>query len=125
LETFKEAERKKHTMISYNNKTFRPVQNTENGETSSDTLFYYHQVGNILTSEYSGGQIVKGHLIGIVSPEGMIDMRYHQVNQSGELMTGICVSTPELLPNGKIRLHEKWTWTSGDGSSGYSIIEEQ
>jgi hypothetical protein len=52
-------------------------------------------------------------------------MSYHQVNYNGELMTGICQSTPEILPNGKIRLHEKWEWTSGDKSKGTSIIEEQ
>jgi hypothetical protein len=28
------------------------------------------------------------------------------------------------LGNGKIRLHETWQWTSGDFSSGTSIIEE-
>jgi hypothetical protein len=52
-------------------------------------------------------------------------MRYHHVNTNGELMTGICRSTPELLPSGKIRLHEEWQWTSGDGSKGKSIVEEQ
>jgi hypothetical protein len=39
-------------------------------------------------------------------------------------MTGICRSTPEILPDGRIRLHEKWQWTSGDRSSGESIVEE-
>jgi len=52
-------------------------------------------------------------------------MRYHQVNQKGELMTGMCKSMPEILENGKIRLHESWEWTSGDKSKGSSIIEEQ
>jgi hypothetical protein len=42
-----------------------------------------------------------------------------------ELMTGMFISTPEILENGKIRLHEKWKWTSGDQSEGTSIIEEQ
>lgn len=112
-------------MIDYNNKLFRPVVNTENGETSSETVFIYKQVGNILTSEYSGGKIIKGHLIGLVNDKGEIDMRYHQVNQKGELMTGVCQSKPEMLENGKIRLHETWQWTSGDYSNGESIIEEQ
>ena len=40
-------------------------------------------------------------------------------------MTGICQSTPELLPNGKLRLHEAWQWTAGDRSKGSSVIEEQ
>ncbi|RXR30105.1 n-acetylglutamate synthase [Flavobacterium piscinae] len=112
-------------MIDYNNKLFRPVVNTENGETSSETVFIYKQVGNILTSKYSGGKIIKGHLIGLVNDKGEIDMRYHQVNQKGELMTGICHSKPEIMENGKIRLHETWQWTSGDYSNGESIIEEQ
>lgn len=111
-------------MINYHNKRFRPVQNTENGETSAETIFHYKQEGTLLTSDYSGGRIKKGHLIGIVDEAGTIDIRYHQVNDQGELMTGVCQSKPELLPNGKIRLHETWRWTSGDESKGSSIIEE-
>jgi hypothetical protein len=110
--------------INYNNKKFKPVQNTENGETSAETIFEYKQEGNILTSEYSGGQIQKGHLIGMVDDAGNIEMRYHQINTKNELMTGVCTSKPEILPNGKIRLHETWEWTSGDKSKGKSIIEE-
>ena len=112
-------------MINYNNKVFRPIINTENGETSDETIFLYRQVGNILTSEYSGGKIIKGHLIGLVDENGTIEMRYHQINNKGELMTGICISTPELLQNGKIRLHENWRWTCGDNSKGQSVIEEE
>lgn len=91
--------------MNYNNKKFRPVQNSENGETSEETIFEYKQTGNILTSEYKGGQIIKGHLIGLVDEDGTIEMRYHQINNKGELMTGICLSKPELSKSGKIRLH--------------------
>lgn len=114
-----------NTIINYNGKTFRPISNTENSETSEETLFSYKQFGNILTSEYSGGKIKYGHLIGLVDNFGNIKMRYHQVNDKDELMTGICFSKPEMLENGKIRLHENWEWTSGDKSKGTSIIEEQ
>lgn len=110
--------------MNYDNKTFRPISNTDNGETSSETIFIYKQIGNILTSEYTGGKILKGHLIGLVDKDGEIDMRYHQVNNEGQIMTGMCKSKPEVLPNGKIRLHESWQWTSGDFSKGISIIEE-
>jgi hypothetical protein len=112
-------------MINYNHKKFRPISNTANGGTSNETIFIYKQSGNILTSEYSGGKIVSGHLIGLVDENGTIDMRYHQVNEQGELMAGRCQSKPELLENGKIRLHESWEWTSGDQSKGQSIIEEE
>ena len=112
-------------MINYNNKTFKPVINSDNGETSSETTFHYKQKGNILTAEYSGGKIAYGHLIGLVDDEGNIDMRYHQINDKGVIMTGICNSIPEILENGKIRLYETWQWTSGDFSRGVSVIEEE
>ncbi|WP_017257623.1 hypothetical protein [Pedobacter arcticus] len=108
----------------YHNKKFRPISGSPNSETTQETIFVYQQEQNVLTSEYSGGEILKGHLIGLVNDDGSIEMCYHQVNLSGELMTGICFSKPELLPNGKIRLHERWKWTSGDFSEGESVLEE-
>ncbi|MEO8773445.1 MAG: n-acetylglutamate synthase [Gelidibacter sp.] len=110
--------------MDYNNKRFRTILNSSNGETSPETIFEYKQNGNILTSEYQGGQIVQGHLIGLVDEEGNIEMHYHQVNKKGELVTGICSSKPEIIKDGKIRLHENWKWTSGDQSNGTSILEE-
>lgn len=110
--------------MNYNNKKFRTVANSENGETTGETIFEYKQNGNILTSSYKGGNIVNGHLIGLVDKNGNIDMRYHQVNTKGELMTGICLSKPELTENKKLRLYEDWKWTSGDKSTGKSVLEE-
>lgn len=111
-------------MISYHNKKFCTLQNSNNGETSSETIFHYTQKGQVVQAFYEGGKIVAGHLIGIVDETGVIQMVYHQVNTDMELMTGKCISTPEILENGKIRLHEKWQWTSGDFSAGNSVIEE-
>ena len=110
--------------MNYNNKFFRSIANSENGETSIETVFEYIQKDNILTSTYSGGQIIYGHLIGLVDGDGNIEMSYHQINKSGEIMTGNCKSTPEIMPSGKIRLHESWQWTSGDKSIGKSVLEE-
>jgi len=110
--------------MNYHNKKFRPIQHSENGEVTKETVFEYQQEGEILTSFYSGGPIKKGHLMGIVDENGTIEMRYHQVNSKGELMTGRCFSKPEVMANGKIRLHETWEWTSGDKSKGRSILEE-
>ncbi|MFT5337093.1 MAG: hypothetical protein ACI9YL_001095 [Luteibaculaceae bacterium] len=110
--------------MNYNHKKFRPISNTPNAETSGETIFEYIQEGNIISSSYSGGQIKAGHLIGLVNPNGEIEMRYHQINLQGVLMAGICFSKPEILPNGKIRLHETWEWTSGDKSKGISVLEE-
>ena len=112
-------------MVNYHNRIFRTVSNSENGETSSETEFHYKQIGNIVFAEYFGGSIKYGHLLGLVSEYGTIEMKYHQVNIQGEIMTGTCESIPEILDNGKIRLHESWQWTSGDLSKGKSIVDEQ
>lgn len=110
--------------MNYNNKTFKPIASSSNSDTSSETVFLYQQRGHVLTGTYQGGTIITGHLIGTVNEQGVIDMRYHHVTTEGLLQTGICTSTPERLPNGKIRLHETWTWTSGDCSTGHSKLDE-
>ena len=111
-------------MINYNNKKFKPVSSSENSETTSETIFIYKQNQNIITSTYKGGNIIKGHLIGLVDTYGNINIRYHQINKNGELTTGICVSKPEISSDGKITLYENWQWTSGDKSKGTSILKE-
>ena len=75
-------------------------------------------------AEYAGGTIVKGFLIATVQADNSLDMRYEHVNLQGDLMTGRCRSTPEYLPDGRLRLHERWQWTSGDYSAGESIVDE-
>jgi hypothetical protein len=111
-------------MYNYHNKVFRSLSNSNNGEVSSETIFEYTQTGNIVTASYEGGSIIKGSLIALMNEEGKLDMRYQHINNNNQLMTGICISTPELLPNRKLRLHEKWQWTCGDKSNGESVIEE-
>ena len=117
-------ERVSRKKMNYHNKKFKPIKVSENSEVSASTIFHYKQENNIISCEYSGDKIVKGQLIGIVDKNGCINIRYHQINSNGELMTGICFSTPKKLSNGKIRLYEKWEWTSGSYSKGTSIIEE-
>lgn len=110
--------------MNYEGKIFKPLFNSDNGEVDEEMLFHYKQKGNVLTCDYSGNNIITGHLIGLVAENGVINMRYHQVNKQGEICTGICTSTPQILENGKIELHEKWRWTSGDHSSGESVLLE-
>jgi hypothetical protein len=110
--------------INYHQRTFRSVSNTDNGEVGAETIFHYRQQNNLVTATYEGGSIRYGSLIALVDEQGQLDMRYQHVNIQGELMTGRCHSVPELLPDGRLRLHETWQWTSGDLSSGQSVIEE-
>lgn len=110
--------------INYDNRKFCLVVNSPTGEVGSETVFHYHQTGNVVWAEYSGGQIVFGTLVAKCDSDANLDMRYQHLNTKGELMTGICKSKPEILPDGRICLHEKWQWTCGDRSNGESLIEE-
>ncbi len=110
--------------INYDGRVFSSVGNSETGEVSAETVFQYHQSNDLVWAEYNGGAIVFGSLLAKVDKDGVLDMRYQHLNRQGNLMTGVCRSTPEILPDGRIRLFEKWQWTSGDFSEGESVIEE-
>lgn len=110
--------------INYDGRNFRSVDNSPNGEVDAQTIFHYYQHDDIVWATYQGGSIQWGTLIAKVDDAGRLDMRYQHVNATGELMTGRCISTPETLPDGRIRLHETWQWTSGDNSSGQSVVDE-
>jgi len=112
------------TKINYDNRVFKSVQNSETGEVSGETRFYYHQKDDLVWAEYAGGAIVFGQLLAKVSADDSLEMRYQHLNKNGELMTGKCVSTPEVSAGGKLRLIERWQWTCKDFASGESIVEE-
>ena len=110
--------------INYDKRKFASAQNSETGEVSGETVFHYRQIDDLVWAEYSGGAIVFGNLIAKCDEAGNLEMRYQHLNDKGDLMTGVCRSVPEILDDGRIRLHENWQWTSGDFSVGESIIEE-
>ncbi len=110
--------------INYDKRVFKSVQNSETGEVSSETVFHYHQKDMLVWAEYEGGEIVFGSLIAKVLADDSLEMRYQHLNKKGELMSGKCVSKPEILLDGKIRLFEEWQWTCGDFSKGKSVVEE-
>jgi hypothetical protein len=115
---------RKESPVGYEGRRFRSVGNSETGEVGPETVFDYSQDGDVVSATYGGGGVRSGFLIATADGEGNLDARYAHVNASGELMTGECRTTPERLPDGRLRLHEEWRWTSGDGSSGRSIVEE-
>lgn len=111
-------------MINYNNRVFKSVRNTSNGEVSAETIFHYYQENDIVWATYKGGAILFGNLIAKIDAQGCLHMRYQHINDDNDFRTGECVSKPEELEDGRLRMHETWQWTSGDYSKGTSILEE-
>lgn len=111
-------------IIELNNRKIKVQSNTENGEVSADTIFHYRQNANKISADYQGGDIVKGSLIGKVADNKHLDFVYHHINVSGEVITGVCQSYPDILDSGKMILKEFWQLTCKDNSKGGSILVE-
>ena len=124
-EVMKKEKQTHTTQISYNGKIFIPKMNSENGEVDEHSIFYYHQNDNLLWAEYEGGDVLKGSLIGTVSENGELTFHYQHLNKKMEVRIGKCHSTPHILENGKIELHEVWQWLNGDLSKGTSVLIEK
>lgn len=113
------------TSICYDGKFFVPQENAENGEVDGNTLFEYHQKGNMIWADYAGGEIMKGHLIGTAAETGELDFYYQHMNTKKQVLVGICHSVPHMGRDGKIKLYETWQWLNDDKSKGKSIICEK
>jgi hypothetical protein len=111
-------------VIDYHDRRFRSVANTPSGDVAGETTFHYRQRGDVVWGTYEGERVRFGPLIARIEPDGRLDVRYQHVTGDGELKTGVCRSTPEVLPDGRLRLHESWRWTSEPRSAGESIVEE-
>lgn len=110
--------------LNYDGRVFQARSNSSNGEVSAATLFHYHQCGDRLWAEYAGGQIISGHLQGVVREDGSLLFLYHHQNQQGELCAGRCESTPSFDASGRLQLDERWQWFTGDQSCGESVLIE-
>ena len=111
-------------MIDYDDRVFASVANSETGDVSPGTTFHYRQRADIVWATYQGGAVAFGTLIAQVQKDGSLDMRYHHITTDGAIKSGKCHSRPEILIDGRIRLHEQWQWNEGGTESGESIIEE-
>ena len=99
-----------------------PVADQAPGQVGTRTRFTYREREGRIWAEYTGGDVVRGHLVG--TREGdTLDFRYVQLKQDGTTSGGHCVSTVAELPDGRVRLDERWEWESQEGS-GTSVVEE-
>jgi hypothetical protein len=104
--------------VDYDGRRFRPVD----AEHGTFSLGVYHQQGDLVWADFSSATVRIGRLVGSCRSDGVIDAAYCFVTADGETIAGVCVSTPTMLGDGRVRLAEHWRRM--DGSSGVSEIEE-
>ncbi|MCO1598934.1 hypothetical protein M8C17_27655 [Micromonospora sp. RHAY321] len=108
--------------ISLDGRRFAAVADVVAGEVGTETVFAYHERADEVWAEYAGGSIRRGHLVGTRDGD-RLDFRYVQLNTDGQTSSGHCVSEVSVLPDGRLRLHESWSWESRPGT-GTSVVEE-
>ena len=110
--------------VTFHHRQFVSAFNTPNGDCNSGTRFHYRQDGMRVWATYEGGRVQFGSLVAIGDGQGRLNMRYHHADLGGRFRAGKCTATPEILADGRVRLHEQWQLTNGDLSEGHSIVEE-
>jgi len=111
--------------FDFNNKRFALIQNSENGQVNTETVFNYKQDGNLVTADYFGGTIKYGKIIADLK-EDKLHMLYQCLTTDNELKAGKALAQITLTKNGKIKLSLDWEWlTNGNdkGKSEYIEIE--
>jgi len=108
--------------ISLDGRTLVGVENADQGEVSGDTEFRFEQDGNRIYAQYSGGEIIDGHLVGTLKGNQW-DIRYAQINENDETATGHSIGEITVLNDGRVRIEDQWEWESQEGT-GESILEE-
>lgn len=107
-------------MGSVDGRRFAAERNSDGGQVGEGTVFVYHQDGDVIWAEYSGGAVRHGHLVG--TREGdRLDFRYVHLDHAGVTSSGHCTSVVEAGP--PMRLHETWWWESRRGE-GTSVLLE-
>lgn len=108
-------------MIDYDGRSFRPVGA---GAGESRRVAVYHQSGDLLWGEFSGGDARRGTLTGVCTDNGEIDFAYCVVLADGSVVSGHCHSVPQVLDDGRIRLAETWERFGRHAARGTGTLEE-
>lgn len=108
----------------FNNKTFFLMENSENGQVNSATIFDYKQQGNLVTADYQGGSILYGKIIAVLEGN-YLNMLYQCVTMESKLMSGKAKAQISLNENNKIKLVLNWEWLDDGKEKGISIYIEK
>jgi hypothetical protein len=99
------------------------VTASSTGDCTAETRFRYTQRGESVAATYEGGAIRAGSLAAVVR-DGTLDVTYTHLTAAGTLRRGECETIPELLADGRIRLHESWRWLGSGAPREYAVVEE-
>ena len=109
-------------MINLNGLHMYVSSTAADGVVDAATQLHFIQKGQRVAARYAGGSVKRGWLIGRLSGRELV-FRYAQSEAAGKVHGGHSVCTVEPLSTGRIRIIERFTWTSRPGS-GTNVFDE-
>ena len=105
---------------------FRVSSTADSGVVSSETRLALEQRGIKVLGRYSGGSILRGYLVGTLTGT-VLQFRFTQREVAGQIHGGRSVCELERLPDGRLRLHEHFTWTTrvGAGTNTFDQVADE
>lgn len=113
-------------MLDFNNKIFVCTAYTSknNVDVTTETTFYYKQFGKIVRATYSGGNIVKGVLIGMVNEQGILEVSFNHLSTDSQFHGGTCTFIPEKRMDTGYLIHGLWILAEENTIKNELILEE-
>lgn len=105
--------------FDFNSKRFALIQNSDNGEVNTETIFNYKQEDNLVTAEYFGGTIKYGKIIAELNGSEL-NMLYQCLTTDNQLKAGKALAQITLTENDKIKLSLDWEWLTNGNDKGKS-----
>jgi hypothetical protein len=84
----------------------------------------YHQDGDLVWADFSGGPVRRGTITGTCGPEGALRLAYTLVLVSGEVIAGHTTNSPQHEQDGTLLLREQWERYGENADTGTSYLEE-
>ena len=92
------------------------------GVVSSETQLRLVQRGSRVFGRYDGGSIERGCLVGSIDGQAL-RFRYAQREVSDGIHGGRSICDVEMLRDGRVRLHEHFTWETREGA-GTNVFDQ-
>jgi hypothetical protein len=105
--------------FNFNNKRFALIQNSDNGQVNTETIFNYKQDDNLVTADYFGGTIRYGKIIAELKGDEL-NMLYQCLTTDNQLKAGKALAQIALTENGKMKLSLNWEWLTNANDKGKS-----
>jgi hypothetical protein len=109
-------------VINLDGRVMYVSSSAERGVVGLDTRLRFLQKGSRVFARYSGGSVERGCLVGTVAGTKLA-FRYVQRERSGELHAGRSLCDLQLREDGRLRILERFKWTTREGA-GTNVFDE-